>query len=166
MKTAKAILITAMLVLVAGFAFGQTPATDTGELVLSGTVASILEITVTATANTGLNLGADVAGLQVATVLERTNNHDGYTVAISSTNIWKLKGATAEEELEYSLAYGIAGSETTLNMATPSITITDVGAKTAAAGALKSLLLAYDGSSAFLAADDYSDTITFTMTAK
>src|SRR5687768_3215877 len=73
----------AVLLLAGGSAF----AADSGNIVIQGTVAAVNEIVVTPVAgyNT-LNLTAGATDQQVATVNEKNNDPDGYTVTLTSLN--------------------------------------------------------------------------------
>ena len=119
-KNSKIILIVVTLVLLASAGvFAQT----TGTLTLTGSVPSILEITVTpAAAATGLDLTANEPGVTVGTVVERSNKKAGYTMSVSSANATATGGADAffksgdagnADTLNYSITYG--GTAVTLS---------------------------------------------------
>ena len=161
---------TCALALIAG-AFAVQPrgveAATTGTITLSGLIAQSCNITVTPqTGYNALDLTASPANLNVAIVNEQCNDPKGYTVAVTTANgttTGVLKGAIAgnPDTVSYTMTYN--GGAVTL--AGSSATVTDVTAKTAAAGVNKNLNIAYTGN-ANLGADTYSDTLTFTITAK
>ena len=147
-------------------------ASTTGTLTLSGTVPGILEIVVTPTAAaSALDLTVNAANLAVASVNERSNRKAGYTVSLSSANAVAaagnqafLKSADALnlDTLAYSLSYNGAA----VSLVAGSAQVSDVWAKTPAAGTDKQLNISFNGAASFLNADAYADTLTFTITAK
>ncbi|WP_455382918.1 hypothetical protein [Salinispira pacifica] len=163
--------IAMLLLLTAGItagAFAQT----TGTLTLQGTVPGILSITVTpAGAASNLDLTTDVSNLTVATVTERSNQKAGYTVTVQSANAAASGGNTAyfestdaavSDTLNYTLTYGGTPVSFTSGLAT----VTDTTSKTLGTGTTKNLNISYTGSTNFLTASTYQDTLTFTITAK
>jgi spore coat protein U-like protein len=157
---------TCALALLAG-AFGAADAATTGTITLQGTVAQSCNITVTPqTGYNALDLSTSPTSLNVATVNETCNDPKGYTVSMTTANgttTGVLKGAIAgnPDTVTYNVTYN--GSAVTLAGSTA--TVTNVTAKTAAAGVTKNLNIAYTGNSN-LGADTYTDTLTFTITAK
>ncbi len=163
----------AMIAAVALVAFAAPSfAATTGTLTLQGTVPGILEIAVTPTAAaSALDLTVNVTNLLVATVNERSNRKAGYTVSLSSANALAasanaafLKSADALnlDTLAYTLSYdGVP-----VALAAGVAQVSDVSAKTPAAGTDKNLTISYNGAASFLNADGYADTLTFTITAK
>lgn len=154
--------------LVAMPAFGAT----TGSVTPRGTVPSILEVTVTPTAGfNSLDLTTSATDVQIAQVNERTNNKAGYTISLDSTNgiagslgtgRFKSTDVTNTDTLDYTIKY--AGNAAALTNG--SATVTDSNSKTTGTGVTKAVQVSYDGSSLFMAADTYEDTLTFTITAK
>jgi hypothetical protein len=144
-------------------------ANTSGTLVLQGTVPGILDISVSAASiSAALDLSV-TSSFVVASVTERSNKKAGYTVSLSSQNATStgsggpfLKGsdATNTDVLNYALAYN--GDPVVLSAG--SAIISDVSTKTPAAGSVKPLQISYAGD--FLFEDTYSDTLTFTITAK
>ncbi|MFQ3619719.1 MAG: hypothetical protein SNJ78_02130 [Spirochaetales bacterium] len=144
-------------------------AQTTGNLVLTGTVPPILQITVTALpAASNLDLST-TATVSVATVLERSNKKGGYTVTVTSANavaasaalpFFKSADPANSDILAYSLTYGGAA----VTFVSGSALVTDSNARTTGAGASKAVEISYTGD--FLYEDTYSDTLTFTITAK
>jgi hypothetical protein len=162
-KVAAFAAISTLVALTSGFAV------TTGSISLSGVVSSILEITISPDAGNGsLPLTSDVNDRQVASVNERSNNRLGYTVTLSSESALKtggqaaLMGAVSSDSLPYSIKYGGAS----VNFASGSAVVSSPNAKTGALGSDKALTVSYSGSSFFLDADSYSDTLTLTIAAK
>ena len=164
-KTTLLISVFTMMIIGAATVSAQT----SGSITLTGTVSAILQITVTPVAGyDSLDLTTSQTNLAVATVNEKSNNAAGYTVSIESTNAAAtssttayLEGATHGETLDYSVSYG--GTPVSLDASGQAI-VTDEAAKTTSAGVDNSVQITYTG--AFLNADSYSDTLTFTITAK
>ena len=162
----KALAVSAAILLAAIPSFAAT----TGTLTLTGTVPAVLDISVTAQpAASTLDLSATISGVSVASVTERSNRKPGYTVTLHSVNagsgttfLFKSADVTNTDSLAYTLTYG--GSPVTL--VSGSALITDATAKTPAAGVTKDLQISYNGAASFLNQDSYSDTLTFTITAK
>jgi len=133
----------------------------TGTLSLSGTVAPVTSISVVADANaSSLPVGSAVTNLKIATVVELTNNKAGYTVVLSSANGGLLKQAGGPDSLAYALRY----DGQAVSFAGGSALVSDVASRTGGAGVAKELDISF--ASAFLNADSYSDTLTFTISAK
>lgn len=149
----------AMLVVAAAFvpAFGAT----SGTLSLTGVVPLITEITITPDPNAGaLPIGNAVNALTIATVNERSNDKAGYTVSLTTANGATLKEAAGTDSLPYSLIYG--GSPVTFSNGTA--VISNATAKTGGSGTTNILAISF--AAAFLNADTYTDTLTFTITGK
>ena len=162
-------IIVAVCILAAASATNAIGATS-GNLGLSGSVPVILELTVNSNAAaSALTPSGNVSAVSIGTIVESCNDADGYTVSLSSSNgvtdsagSGVLTGATAAEDLSYALSYG--GSN--VSFANGLATVTNVNTKSSADGDSKTVLITYDGSSSNLAADTYSDTLTFTIAAK
>lgn len=164
------IIKTVAVLLLAG---GSVFAADNGNIVLEGTVAAVNEIVVTPVSgyNT-LNLTAGATDQQVATVNEKNNDPDGYTVTLVSLNAAataqaNLKGADTENSqvINYSMKYGVAASEAAVTLVAGSAVVSSTSAASIEAGAEKSLLVSFSGAS-WKNADTYSDTLTLTIAAK
>jgi hypothetical protein len=141
-------------------------ATDTETITIQGTVPSSENINITPTADyQSLDLRANYsAGYKVADVNERCNNKNGYTVTLSSANSGKFVGVTSgnTDTISYTVKYN--GTE--YDLATGTKTVTDVNDKTTGTGVTKELQVVYDGTSLWVNADTYRDTMTFTLAAK
>jgi len=115
-----------------------------------------------------LDLSVDT-NTAVATVVERSNKKGGYTVSVESLNAVS-SGATQPyfkstdpgnaDTLSYALTYG----GTTVTFSSGSAIVTDSNTRTTGAGESREVRVSYTG--AFLYEDSYSDTLTFTITAK
>jgi|GEM_PF-752187 len=167
-NTAK-ILVAVMVLMVAGS--GTAFAATSGTLTLTGTVPSILEISVNAAGNTDLDLGIDASNVKVATVVERSNKKSGYTVTLESENAVTQnadKGVFSNDDpdvsasLDYTISYG--GEQVSLTDG--SAIISNVSEKTAGSGASNEVAISYNGATDFPYEGNYSDTLTFTIAAK
>lgn len=145
----------ALLILVPTFVGAATNAT----LFLKGTIPSILSIAVTAeTVATSLPLTTSQTATKIATVTERSNNLNGYSVNIVSANLGKLVLNPANY-IPYSLTYN--NLAVNLSGATGQ---TFSNSFVSAAAVDKDVKITYTGVSNAVAGD-YSDTLTFTITA-
>ena len=134
---------------------------STGSLSLSGTVSPITAITVTADPNaSALPVGTATSNLKIATVVELSNSKSGYTVTLSSTNGAVLKETAGTDSLAYSLTY----NSTPVTFTAGSATLTTSTTRSAtAAGSSNTLYISFGA--AFLNADSYTDSLTFTITS-
>jgi len=138
-------------------------------VVVSGTVAQVATLNVTTATFTTPDPVAGFTDQQVTTVTERCNSKLGYKVTLASLNAaataqayLKSVDAANTDKINYSIKYN--GSAVTL--VAGSATVTDVTAKTAGTGVTKNLQISIAAAGADYNADTYSDTITFTLTAK
>jgi hypothetical protein len=161
------LLVAAVAILVSAIpAFAAT----TGTLTLTGTVPAVLDISVAAQpAAASLDLSVNQANLLIANVTERSNRKPGYTVSLQSSNagagtsfFFKSADVLNVDTLTYTLTYG----GTPISLVAGSALITDATAKTSGTGVTKDLRISYSGAASFLNEDSYSDTLTFTITAK
>jgi hypothetical protein len=160
-------IVMAILVVSAASVFAQEQLTDTGSVILTGSVPKKVRITVTPLNNyDALELDADVSDLAVARVNERSNVFAGYTVKVASTNASagtpRFTGGAGSDFLEYTLKYD--GTAVTFSGA--EATITDATTRTSGSGVDKDLAISYNGSAANIYEGTYSDTLTFTIEAK
>ena len=156
------------MVLAGGTLFAAT----SGTIVLQGTVPVILEVIVTTDPAAGsLDLSQNVTDVLVGTVVERSNKKAGYTVTIDSTNAVNAGSNVARFEsadpanldtLDFTISYG----GVPVALSSGSATVSDQVVKTAAAGNSNEVRISYDGTTAFMYEDAYTDTLTFTITAK
>jgi len=141
-KIAIAVLMTVGTI---GLVFAGTTAT----LTLQGNVPGVLDISVSPAANANnLDLTTDQSNLTVATVTERSNQKNGYTVTLQSANAAATGGNTAyfqstdptvADTLNYTLSYGGTAVTFTSGLAT----ITDTTGKTTGTGTTKNLNISY-----------------------
>jgi hypothetical protein len=137
-------------------------ADTSASLTLSGTVAKSASITVTpAPGATNLTLtSTPSAAITVATVTEVCNSTSGYTVTVASANAGYLKGAIGGNTDAVAYVLYQNGSAVTLSAAPTTM----VSASSKTTGASQTLTIDYAGDPA-LAADTYSDILTFTIAA-
>ena len=165
-KTIRSILSGFVLLAASSLAF----AAPNASILISGSVPAILEISVTAApAASSLPLTTTVSNLPIATVVERSNKKAGYTVELSSANatasgaaIATLNSSESPDVLPYILRY--AGNAVVFQGG--KAVVSDVSAKTNAAGTSRDVTISFDGASYFLDESTYSDTLTFTVIAK
>jgi len=140
---------------------------------LQAEVGTVTIITVTpSVGHNTLDLGIDqTTELKVATVNEKCNKFNGYTVSIHSAGavskgggtFAKLVGAMATpESLTYNLKYGGVA----VRLVAGGATVTDASEKATGSGVDRDLTITYLGANANLAADIYTDTLTLTIAAK
>ena len=165
----KTFLLVGVILFVFGsdFLSAETNNSNSAELRLQGSVPRILEILVNKNGNAdSLDLTVDVADLDVATVIERSNVRAGYTVSLQSENNFRLVIQTNDEDkndfIGYSLTYG--GAQ--VSPVDGSAQLSDVNEKTGASGSSNKVGISYTGTEEFLYEGIYSDTLTFTITAK
>jgi len=150
-----------------GLQLNGADAATTGSITLQGVISQSCNITVNSqTGYNALDLTQSPTNLNVAIVNEQCNDPKGYTVAMTTANgttTGLLKGSVAgnPDTVSYTVTYN--GAAVTLAGSTAQVT--NVAAKTATGGVNKNLNIAYTGN-ANLGADTYTDTLTFTITAK
>lgn len=156
------------LIALALIATGLTSlAATTGSIIPSGTVATSTSITVTSHAgyNT-LDIATGFTDTVIASVNEKCNKKNGYTVTLQSANA----GSTAQANLSgtgdntdtvnYSMKYG----GTAVTLSSGSATVTSATAKTNGSGVDKDLSVTIS-SGIWVNTDTYSDTLTLTIAA-
>lgn len=149
-----------MILLMALAVLFKAQAATTATLQLKGTIPQLLSIAATPEPiATALPLETSQSSTKIATVTEQSNSQAGYSVTITSQNLGKLV-RSANSFLNYSLTY--AGQ---------SVNITTVAGQTFsnsfvnASPQQKDLRISYNGLSNAAAAGDYTDVLTFTITA-
>ena len=170
MNTKRSRMTIAIAVAFVALASIPAVAATSGSILLSGNVPAILEITVTPEPGiTNLPITTTQSDLLVATVVERSNKHAGYTVTLQSSNMVAgglasptFKSAGTSDSLPYSIKYG--GVPVTFSSGTA--VVSDVASRTDAAGTSKGLTISFDGANYFLDEATYSDTLTLTIIAK
>lgn len=141
---------------------------DSGTITITGTVLQTATISpgVAATLS-DTELRSGVTDKLIATVNEKSNKHNGYTVTLQSLNAGsgttaKLKGniIANTDEIIYTIKY----NNTSITLNNGQATITDSNSKTTGSGVDKNFTISF--SSGFPSADTYSDTITLTLVNK
>ncbi|TVQ28420.1 MAG: hypothetical protein EA382_01995 [Spirochaetaceae bacterium] len=152
-----------------------TPAThvlaDSAVVSMVGRMARLLDIyAVREPGIRTMDLTATVADRLIATIHERSNSATGYTVTLSSANLTADSGQPGpfflhgggSERLPYSLTYGGAA---VVGWSGGAAVVTDSDGITASGWLTRELRIAYAGSDT-LAAGDYQDVLTVTISAK
>lgn len=136
-------------------------AATTGNLLLKGTVPPLLSIVVTPEAlASALPLDTTQTDTKVATINEKSNSNTGYQVAVSSANQGKLvHESVASSFINYSLKYN--GNSVDLNAGQ-----TYTYPSSASVNANRDVEISYTGvPHEDLVQGEYSDTVTFTISA-
>jgi hypothetical protein len=149
---------------------GGDAANAVNTITLTGTVPQMCSLAVnTLPAATGIALQTTTAALAVGSVDETCNDDAGYTVDMVTTNgattgLLTTGSADAAHRLAYTVKYATVAAPFTASSAT----VTDVNAAVGGTGTVnKALTIGYTGATPALSqATDYTDTLTFTMTAK
>lgn len=163
-------IIAAVAIFVSIGSIDRAAAQVSGNLGLSGDVATVLALGITPSGADSLAFDSGaVSNSTIASILEACNDADGYTVTVTSSNgqfqganTGMLQGGSHSELLSYTISYADVGVTLTGGTAT----ITNSNSKTSAGGVTKTVKITYDATSSNLAADTYTDTLTFTITAK
>ncbi len=139
----------------------------TANLTLRGTVADNTSITVTpASGYNSLDIAEGETDKVVATVNERSNNREGYTVTLRSQNAGtgsqaSLKGTGGNvDQANYTMEYNGVG----VTLASGVATVTNADARTDGGGVEKNLTVTIPA--AWLNTDTYTDTLTLTIASK
>ena len=139
-------------------------------IVLTGTVPVLCSlVTTTLPAATGVALQTTTAALAVGSVDETCNDDSGYSVAMVTTNgattgLFTTGIADAAHQVDYTVKYATVAAPFNASSAT----VTDTTAPVGGSGTVnKAVTIGYTGVNASIsAATNYTDTLTFTMTAK
>ena len=148
------------------------------DLTLNGFVPEILQVVVAPIGANDFDLTLDQAmEIKAATVKERANT--SYKVTVDSANLSSgvcsdsgnpcFHSPTTGEALDFDVSKGLAPAGSFLTFTSNQATWSDSTSKTLGDGETNDLNIAYSGfgDSLFLsAADDYTETLTFTITAK
>ncbi|MCX8107867.1 MAG: hypothetical protein N3G20_03595 [Verrucomicrobiae bacterium] len=140
-----------------------------GSITIQGTVQEKTSISVQPVSGyNNLNLEQGATDLVVATVTEVCNYPRGYTVTLKSQNAESrqayLQGYSLEntDRIPYSIKYG----NSVVNLDDQGeAKVTDANGKTPKNGVTRQVKITFSGGD-WLAADTYSDTLTFTIAAK
>ncbi|MCF7946051.1 MAG: hypothetical protein K9L24_04285 [Spirochaetia bacterium] len=173
----KSLLILTVLLLAVGFTAGAATT-----LQLKGNVSAAASLIITEeTSSTSLTLdqGTDVNDLEIATINEKANKKNGYTVTVESSN-GALKGyddtaytTENDDSLNYNISYknsdgtlseGIddGGNISSQSMLNTTKILTNTSSKTGGSGIDKSFYISYTVAD-YLTAGYYTDTLTFTI---
>ena len=150
--------------------FGSGEANAAATITLTGTVPQLCSLSVNASVGAaGIALQTTTAALAVGSVDESCNDDIGYTVGMVSANgitsgMFKTGTGDATHQLVYTVSYGgvavtpIAGF----------VMVTDTSARVGGTGTVnKAITIGFTAATAALSAGTtYTDTLTFTMTAK
>ncbi len=136
-------------------------AATTATLLLKGTVAPVMSISLTAEPlAASLPLQTTQNASKVATVTEVSNSTSGYKITLSSAHNGKLRRTSGNEEFPYSLTYGTQGG---INLNSQYVISNP---QAAAVNVNKDVKISYTGvPAASMVAGEYTDTITFTIAA-
>jgi hypothetical protein len=163
------------------FAAPAFQTTDSDVLNIGGNVPERADITITPVDSESLDLQSVVSDRLIATIVERSNVRAGYTVAVESQNGFTLKGTADDagrfDTLGYALDYdGEAVTNPGTTFATDTVltavhTFAARAARTAGTpgahtGDTKELKISCDALNVNLYDGDYTDTLTFTITAE
>jgi hypothetical protein len=165
MKETRSIKFVAIVALLLALAIPSFAAT-TSTISLSGSVSPTCSIDVTQpTTNGSLAITTNVTKSTIATIKEKSNVTNGYSVTLSSANGWSLKGSSTS--LAYTLSYGPTGSivDLTTAVGTP-VTLTDSTTATVSGGVTKYLQITFLGANVELPSGDYTDILTVAIVAK
>jgi len=147
-------------------------AADNDNIILSGTVASILSLVLTEEGSyNDLTLTANGADVDVANVVVECNDPDGYTVTMVTANgatggLFEGADAQNSETLAYSVKYGAGGSEAAVTFVAGSKEVESTSARSTVGGDTRNILISWTAPGTPLSADTYSDTLTLTIAAK
>ena len=150
------------LILILGITFSGFTQT-TASIIIRGTVPANISLTIIEE-QVEFDLTQNVNNILVATVNERSNVRNGYTVSLNSANDFKFVGGAGDDELSYLLRYN--GVE--LDLSINDLIITDENDRTGQGnnGIDKNLEISFSGEDYNFYEGLYEDTLTFTITAK
>lgn len=160
MKKTMIMFVTVMLISAASLSAQWA---NSGTLTINGNMPAITQVQISDNGVT-LNLENSATDVNLGSISERSNNFLGYVVTVTSANGGELVGSTHGETFAYSLSIG----GTNMDLSAPA-TVSDTNSTTSATGITKQILLSHGVGTAgatMLAADAYSDTLTFTIAPK
>ncbi len=164
-KTKSMRAITLSVVTILMLATGSALAASSGNLDLTGVIAAACDVVVTPVVGTADNLPFGAAGVDVnvASVNESCNVPAGYdmTAQSSQSSVLTPVGASLDT-VPYTFKYATVTFDLSGGGA---VNVTNVTSPTPGGGVNKAVDISYADPSGF-AADSYTDTITFTITAK
>lgn len=146
-------LFTALMITT--FTFAGT----TAQLNLKGTIGQVVDISISADAGaTTLDLTTTASDLKVADVTEQSNSNTGYSVTVTSANGGNLEHSNGDQ-FPYTMKYD--GSAVDLSSGS-----TFTNGTTGLIDTTKEASVSYTGQAAStLVSGDYTDTVTFTISA-
>jgi len=170
MRISKLTMVAAVFMMVGSMVAFATPAfqsTASDSLTIGGNVPARVDISIAGVDAEALDLQSVVNDRLIATVTERSNVRAGYTVSLESTNGFKLVGSYDDPDmLAYDLMYDTESVDTT-NGSFTFVTRTErTGSGLGHQGDVRDLTISYDALNVNLFDGDYSDTLTFTITAE
>jgi hypothetical protein len=132
-------------------------------LVLSGTVDKTAIISLSVQSVTNLNLSSTTEQtISVANLKEVSNSSAGFTVTVTSTHLGYLAGSGSNTD---SVRYYLLSGSSPVDITTAGTELYSQTGKTTSTGVSQALSIKFTGNDA-LTADTYSDTLTFSITAK
>jgi hypothetical protein len=158
----KTITLVAIMITLGALVVAAAPqTTDSAVINLSGVIHP--RVTITADVeDVTLDLYADAANVEIATVTEWSNIRAGYDVTLSSTNSGKLLNSVAAGEvLPYTVSYAGVSHDISLG----AVNVTNSVDKAVGMGLAKPLGISYTADMD-LGDGTYNDSLTFTITAK
>jgi hypothetical protein len=143
------------------FASSQVFSATTGDLILRGVVPELISISVNAqSVASSLPLDTTQSDTLVATVNEKSNSNNGYSVAITSANLGNLVHQSVTSS---SIAYGLKYDGNVVDLANGDQFDFN---SSASVDATKNIQISYTGvPHESLVEGAYSDTVTFTISA-
>lgn len=141
-------------------------AASSGTLTLSGSVAVVNSIVITANGsnNTTLNITSGESGKNVAAVDETSNNAAGYTIQMYSANAGELRHTVdSSKKTTYTISYG-GGSYTAPPSSSSPVTVKSVSSLSGLTTSTSQVLINVAAYSTAIAGT-YSDTLTLSIVA-
>ncbi len=170
MRISKMTMVAGVFMMVGSMAAFATPAfqtTDSDSLTIGGNVPARVDISITGVDAEALDLQSVVNDRLIAQVTERSNVRGGYTVSIESANGFNLVGSYDDPDM---LAYDLNYDSEEVDTANGSFTFATRTGRTGSGlghqGDVRDLTISYDALNENLFDGDYSDTLTFTITAE
>jgi hypothetical protein len=152
-----------LTILVSSILFTSGAAQAAETLNLSGVVALVSSIAVTASGSyNSLNITDGESGTTVASVAEQSNDLAGYTITMASSNGGYLQNASdSSKQTAYTISYDNASAVSPTTSAQVVKTVSSLSGLTSASSPVKINVTAY----ATAPAGTYSDTVTFAIVA-
>jgi hypothetical protein len=164
MKKADFIKATLSILSLSALLASAAVAASSGTLTLSGTVAAVNDISISANGsnNTSLNILNGETGKNVASVTESSNDLNGYKIQMYSANGGQLQLAgQPSKHTTYQISYG-GGTYTTPPLAASPATVKNVSSLSTLTNATSPVMVNVAAYPSALAGT-YSDTVTFAI---